>query len=75
MSHRDKICGLVFDAISIKRNIHYNINKDKFDDLEDLGMYGRANVSANYAMMFMVKGLASKWKQPLGYFFFTKYKA
>ncbi|XP_050710732.1 uncharacterized protein LOC126995287, partial [Eriocheir sinensis] len=35
-------------------------------------MYGRANVSANYAMMFMVKLLASKWKQPLGYFFFAQ---
>lgn len=37
MTEQDKVCGVLFDAISLKERIHY---KDKTDGLENLGEYG-----------------------------------
>ena len=68
MEAKDKVCGVVFDAISLKSGLYYNITKDQV--VEDLGQYGRSEQTAQYAMVFMVKGLARKWKQALAYFFF-----
>ena len=67
---KDKTCGLVFDAISLKSGIYYNTSKDQYQGLEDMGDYGKSDKCAQYAMVFMVKGLCTKFKQALGYFFF-----
>lgn len=72
MSEQDKVCGVAFDAISVKEKLNYNIAQDEVDGLENLGVYGSSDSTAKYAMVFMVKGLASKWKQTLGYFLFSK---
>lgn len=69
---KDKTCGVVFDAISIKSGIYHNTNKDKFEGGEDMGEYGTSEKCAQYAMVFMVKGLCRKYKQTLGYFFFNR---
>lgn len=37
---KDKVCGIVFDAVSIKAGVYYDTSKDKFEGLEDLGQYG-----------------------------------
>lgn len=67
---KDKVCGIVFDAISLKSGVFYNVSKDEFEGFEDLGQYGKSEIPAQYAMVFMAKGLGKKWKQPLGYFYF-----
>lgn len=38
--HKDKVCGIVFDAVSIKAGIYYSTSRDKFEGIEDLGQYG-----------------------------------
>ena len=72
MSEQDKVCGVIFDAISVKKIFNYNITQDEVDGLENLGVYGASDSKAKYAMLIRVKGLASKWKQTLGYFLFSK---
>ena len=69
LESKDNVCGIVFDAISLKSGLYYNVTKDQVDGVEDLGQYGRSEQTAEYAMVFMVKGLARKWKKVLAYFF------
>lgn len=72
MSTQDKLCGITFDAVSIKSGIYYQQSNDKFVGFEDCGQYYKGKKPAQYAMVFMAKGLCSKWKQVLGYFLFNK---
>ena len=72
MNPQGKVCGIVFDAVSIKCGLHYNNVKDQIEGFEDLGVYGGSDKPAQFAMVFMAKGLCSKWKQALGYFLFHK---
>ena len=64
----DRFVSLVFDEMSIKDGLVYNEMKDQIDGFEDFGHLGRTKYIANHATVFMVQGLASKWKQPIGYF-------
>ena len=70
MDNKDRVCGITFDAISIKSGIYYDISKDKLIGHEDLANYGEGKKAAQQALIFMAKGLCQKWKQALGYFFF-----
>lgn len=72
MTRQERICGIVFDAISIKSGLYYDVTNDKMGGYEDLVEYGRSNEIAQNAMVFMARGLASNWKRTLGYFFFRK---
>ena len=36
-----------------------------------MSKYGQSEKKAQYAMVFMVQGLARKWKQTLAYFFYN----
>ena len=46
----------------------YNSGSDSIEGFEDFGEIGTTRYIANHAVAFMVRGLASKWKQPIGYF-------
>ena len=37
--------------------------------MEDFGHIGRTQYFANHAVVFMVRGLLSKWKQPVAHYF------
>ena len=68
MDPRDRNVALVFDEMSIKQGLVYNTGKDIVEGFEDFGQLGQTRYIANHAIAFMVRGLASKWKQPVGYF-------
>lgn len=53
---KEKLCDLVFDAISIRYNLTHNCGKNLVG-FEDLGKYGQSDEVADCAMGFMVKGL------------------
>lgn len=72
MKDEEKLCGITFDAVSIKSSIHYDKSYDKFIGFEDCGQYFKGEKPAQYAMVFMAKGLCKKWKQVLGYFLYNK---
>ena len=64
----DRNVALVFDEMSIKQGLVYNEGTDSVEGFEDFGDVGQSRYIANHAIAFMVRGLASKWKQPVGYF-------
>ena len=64
----DRNVALVFDELSIKQGLVYNEGTDSVEGFEDFGDVGQSRYIANHAIAFMVRGLASKWKQPVGYF-------
>ena len=67
MDCRDKNVVLVFDEMSIKESLLYNVGRDIIEGFEDFGHIGQTRYIANHAIAFMIRGLASKWK-PIGYF-------
>ena len=68
MASGGNLCTLVFDEISLREGVNYDVKKDEVEGLEDFGMFGKGQNVANYAMVFMLKGLKFAWKQPIGYF-------
>lgn len=67
MQESDRQCVLIFDEMSLKSGLVYNSGTDKIEGFEDFGVLGQSKFIANHATVFMVRGLRSKWKQPLGY--------
>ena len=68
MHPTDRNVALVFDEMSIEQSLVYNEGTDSVEGFEDFGNLGQTRYIANYATAFLVRGLTSKWKQPVGYF-------
>ena len=68
MDEKDRCVALVFDEMSLKSSLVYNHGLDKIEGFQDLGELGSSHFDADHALVFMVRGLLSKWKQPLAYF-------
>ena len=68
MSDRDRYCCLLFDEMSIRENVHFSQKLDCIEGFEDYGTE-RTRWIANHALLFMVRGLHRKWKQPVTYYF------
>jgi len=68
MSEKDRYCCLLFDEMSIRENVWFNQKFDCIGGFEDLGSQGRTCNIANHALLFMVRGLHRKWKQPVAYY-------
>ena len=68
MSDRDRYCCLLFDEMSIRENVRFNQKLDCIEGFEDYGTE-RTRRIANHALLFMVRGLHRKWKQPVAYYF------
>lgn len=69
MNLQDKVCVLLFDEISISPNLIYKKNSDYIEGFEDLGDGLRKPIIADHACVFMLRGLKTKWKQPIGFLF------
>lgn len=65
------LCGIVFDAMSLKESLHFDKATDTVIGREDFGEHGKSLKLANHALVFMVKGLIKNWKMVLGYFFYS----
>jgi hypothetical protein len=68
MSEKDRYCCLLFDEMSIRENVRFNQKFNCIEGFEDLGSQGRTCNIANHALLFMVRGLHRKWKQPVAYY-------
>lgn len=68
MAERDRVCILLLDEMSLKSALAYDASRDVIVGFEDYGHLGTGKELANSALVFMVKGICSKWKQPIGYF-------
>ena len=67
-SNQERLCAVVMDEMAIKEALLYNAEMDAIEGFEDFGRLGEIKFVANHALVFMVRGLTSKWKQPVGYF-------
>ncbi|CAG4951436.1 unnamed protein product [Parnassius apollo] len=62
---QDKLCTVIFDEMSITPEINYDSSKD---ELKGFASHGK-NLIANHALVFMIKGIRSQYKQPVAYYF------
>ncbi|GFO32184.1 transposable element p transposase [Plakobranchus ocellatus] len=68
LSDSDRLCSLIFDEMAIKEYVSYSVKDDKVVGYEDFGSF-QTKFIANHATVFMVHGIVSPWKQPIGFFF------
>ena len=61
-------CAVTFDEISLMFALAYNSQRDVIEGFENFGDLGQSKYMATHALVFMVRGLSLKWKQPVGYF-------
>ena len=69
MDPLSKYCVLIFDEISLESGLQYNAKLDVVDGFVDYGGCERRTVLADHALVFMIRGLHKKWKQPICYTF------
>jgi len=58
----------MFYEMSIRQHLHFNQKTDCIEGFEDLGRHGRISGIANHALVFMLRGLRKRWKQPVAYY-------
>ncbi|KAH9361777.1 hypothetical protein HPB48_005070 [Haemaphysalis longicornis] len=62
----NRACTLIFDEVSLKRNLQYDSKQDLVHGYADTG-YERRNNVANTALLVLVSGIAKKWIQPVAF--------
>lgn len=68
MQELEKICTVVFDEISIKEELNYNAKLDIIDGYES-ARTDESRQFANHALVFMLRGVITNWKQVVAYYF------
>lgn len=65
----EKLCVVSFDEVKLKPGLVYDPRRDNVEGVQDMGnLLGKQNLVADYAIVFYVRGLVSKWKQPYCYY-------
>lgn len=67
MTDMQRRCVMLFDEMSLKKHLDYNKKTDIIEGYQDLGSIGRKAIPAGQALVFMLRGVYSKWKIPIGY--------
>jgi hypothetical protein len=67
MSEIERMGVLCIDDMAVKMALEYDSRRDVVDGFQDDGVL-RSGKPATEALVFTVKGLIKKWKQPLCYF-------
>ena len=67
-SPSQKMCVLSFDEMTVKTKLTYLRGAEMIEGYQDLGRLGRQKVVATHALVFMVRGVTTQWKQAIGYF-------
>ena len=72
----NKDCCLVLDAMAIRKQVQWEPATNKYSGFEDYGPTLKApKVVASEALVFLLVGMRSHWKQPIGYFLTDKASA
>ncbi|KAK9719472.1 Transposase protein [Popillia japonica] len=67
MMDKDKYCVLLFDEMSLDASLSYDSKVDQIVGWEDYGD-GHKNIAfADHAIVFMLRGIKRKWKQPIAF--------
>ena len=68
MSEKDRYFCLLFVEMLIRENVWFNQKFDCIEGFEDVGSQGRTRNITDNALLFIVRGLHRKWKQPVAYY-------
>ncbi|CAK1603601.1 unnamed protein product, partial [Parnassius mnemosyne] len=68
MPDKHKFCCILFDEMSIATNLSYDRAHDKINGFVDNGSK-RQPIFADHVLVFMVRGIVKKYKQPIAYSF------
>lgn len=68
LSDLDTYCTLTWDEVSLKAHLDYSISRDEIDGFVDI-LNVRRPIFATHALTFMIRGIKTAFKQPIGYFF------
>uniref|UniRef100_A0A0K8WI31 THAP domain-containing protein 9 n=1 Tax=Bactrocera latifrons TaxID=174628 RepID=A0A0K8WI31_BACLA len=68
MKPEERICQLIFDEVSIRKDLTYNKVRDVIDGFVDNGEGHRESVIGNKYCFFMLKGIVGKWKYVISYY-------
>lgn len=68
LSDRQKYCIIVFDEVSLETSLQYNDSTGSITGFEDNGM-SRTQNFADHALVFLIRGVVKKFKQPISYTF------
>lgn len=68
LKKKKRICQLVFDEVSIMPHLYISSNLSSVQGLEDFGFCRTKNI-ADHALVFMLKCINSKQKQPVAYYY------
>lgn len=66
---RDKICSLIFDEMSLKASLTYMSKYGIITGFENFGGETTSGRFADRVLMFMLRGIQSKWIQPIAFYF------
>lgn len=67
----DRFCTVIFDEVSISASLQFNESNGKVIGFEDLGQSDRSTKFADKALVFMVRGIRKKFKQPVAFYLTT----
>ena len=67
MSARDWYCCMFFDEISVREYVSFYQKLECIECFDNYGTEITCSI-ANYVLLFMVRGLHSKWRQPAVYY-------
>jgi len=59
---------LIFDEISLSSGVNYNSSSDQIDGFVNSDQY-KSQELADHSIVFMIRGITKKFKQPVAYFF------
>lgn len=65
----DRFCTVTLDEISISASLQFIASKGKAIGFEDLSHNEQSSKFANKALVFMIRGLRKKYKQPVVFYF------
>lgn len=60
---------MVFDEVALTPHLTYVESKDNIEGFKDLGGGEREMRLADHALVFMIRGVVTKWRQPIAYYF------
>lgn len=66
----DRHVVVTFDGMSLRSSLKYLEHDDRIIGFEDTcGFSEPSNAAAKHVLQFMVRGISTRWKQPVGHFF------
>lgn len=68
LNDKQKCCVILFDEVSLETNLQYDDNVGYIMGFEDNGI-SRTQEFADHSLVFMVRGVIKKFKQPISYTF------